>query len=605
MRVLPDEPAIDKLFDYTVPARLSDDVRVGSVVRIELHGRRVGGWVVEVDVTPATTATLRPLAKVSGWGPPPEVLELARWASWRWAGRPASFLRTASPDKVVRSLPTVEDRRPSSPAEEVDPASTSDRSRLIEEALSAPPSSGPVVVRLPPVSDDYDVALAAARWGNALILCPSVVGARHLGLRLRRAGVPVAILPREWAAARAGATVVGARSAAWAPVVDLAAVVLFDEHDETWQQEQAPTWHARDVVVERARRAGAPCLLVSPAPTLEALGAGRLVTPSRHDERTGWPMVDIVDRRGEDPGRVSLFSERLVTALRQAGRVVCVLNVKGRSRLLACVSCGELARCERCDASVVQDEAGSLTCRRCGEVRPTVCLSCGATRFKNLVLGVSRAREELEALARTPVVEVTGDDAGRPLPDARIYVGTEAVLHQVSDAEVVAFLDFDQELLAPRYRAAEEALALLIRAGRMVGGRGPGAGRDDGHRDGGRLLVQTRLPRHEVLQAALLGDPAKVAAAERVRRDALRFPPASAMAVVSGASAAAYVDAFTRRVVDDGDGGGGADGRVEVLGPSDGRWLLRAAIHQPLLDAVVATPRPGGRLRIEIDPLRI
>jgi len=114
------------------------------------------------------------------------------------------------------------------------------------------------------------------------------------------------------------------------------------------------------------------------------------------------------------------------------------------------------------------------------------------------------------------------------------------------------------------------------------------------------VLIQTRLPRHEVVQAALLGDPAKVSTAERMRRDALRFPPASAMAVVSGASGADYMDAFGGR-----SGGDGAAGGVEVLGPSEGRWLLRAATHERLLDALAATPRPGGRLRIEGDPLRI
>jgi primosomal protein N' (replication factor Y) len=162
-------------------------------------------------------------------------------------------------------------------------------------------------------------------------------------------------------------------------------------------------------------------------------------------------------------------------------------------------------------------------------------------------------------------------------------VGTEAVLHDVDDADVVAFLDFDQELLAPRYRAAEQALGLLARAARLVGGR----------EGSGRVVVQTRLPSHEVVQAALLGDPARVAQAERDRRALLRFPPFAALAEVSGASAQAFIDAF------------GLPVGVEVLGPTDGRWMLRAPDHQVLCDALAATPRPGGRLRVEVDPLRI
>ncbi|MGZ4717255.1 MAG: hypothetical protein ACXWCB_11255, partial [Acidimicrobiales bacterium] len=410
----------------------------------------------------------------------------------------------------------------------------------------------------------------------------------HLGLRLRRAGLPVAIMPRDWPLARAGATVVGSRAAAWAPVRDLAAVVVLDEHDESWQQEQAPTWNAREVAAERARRAGVPCILVSAMPSLEAQQWGTTIVPSRGAERDGWPKLDVVDRRQDDPGRAGLFSERLVTVLRSGGRVLCVLNRKGRSRLMACTSCGEVAHCERCESSVVLSDAGMFDCRRCGAVRPPTCLACGGTTFKNLRAGVTRVREELEALARTPVVEVTGDTRDLRLDDARVYVGTEAVLHQLDSADVVAFLDFDQELLAPRYRAAEEALALLVRAGRLVGGR----------RGEGRVLVQTRLPGHEVVQAALLADPARVSTAEADRRALMRFPPVTAMAAVSGVAAPAFVAALEAAAATTSAG-------IEILGPSDGQWLVRADRHATLLDALAAVPRPPGRFRVAVDPLRL
>jgi primosomal protein N' (replication factor Y) len=164
--------------------------------------------------------------------------------------------------------------------------------------------------------------------------------------------------------------------------------------------------------------------------------------------------------------------------------------------------------------------------------------------------------------------------------DARIQVGTEALLHQVPRADVVAFLDFDQELLAPRYRAAEEALALLARAARVLGGR----------RRAGRLVLQTRLPDHEVVQAAVHADPYRVAAVEHERRRILGYPPAAAMAAVSGAAADEYVE--------------GIEG-IEALGPRDGTWLLRAPDHDTLLDALASAPRPSGRMRLDVDPLRV
>jgi primosomal protein N' (replication factor Y) len=376
--------------------------------------------------------------------------------------------------------------------------------------------------------------------------------------------------------------VVGTRAAVWAPVGDLRAVVVVDEHDEAHQQEQAPTWHAREVAVERARRAGVPCVLTSPCPSLEALALARPLTPPRSVERDGWPVVDVVDMRREDP-RAGLLTPALVRLLRSDRRVLCVLNRTGRARLLACAACGELARCEHCDAAVAQPSAGVLRCARCGTERPVVCAACGAGRMKALRQGVTRVRDEIEALVREPVAEVTG---ARPAGDAlaaRVVVGTEATLHQVDRADVVAFLDADQELLAPRYRAAEQALALFARAARLLGGRS----------GGGRLVVQTHVPRHEAVQAALHGDPVRVSEAERDRRTLLRFPPVTALAEVSGPAAGELVEAL------------GHPPGVEVLGPSDGRWLLRAPDHRTLCDALAATPRPAGRVRVAVDPPRV
>lgn len=564
VRVLPDVAAIDKTFDYLVPDALGDQVRVGTMVRIALAGRRVGGWVVEDDVEPPAGKRLVALAKVTGWGPPADVVDLARWAAWRWAGRPATLLRTASPPVAVRGLPPPPAPRP--------PAPVVGEDDLVREAFARERA----VVRLPPAVDPFPFIAAAVARGPALVLAPSIARASHVTGRLRRQGTEVALVPRDWGrAAAGGATVVGARAGAWAPLPGLAAVVVLDAHDEVYQEERAPTWNAWQVAAERARRAGVPCVAVSPCPTLELLQWGELVVPSRARERSGWPAVDIVDRRKDDP-RSGLYSERLVGALRAGGRVVCVLNRKGRARLLACAACGELARCTTCDGAVEQDDE-KLRCRRCGTVRPLVCASCGAQRFKNLRAGVSRVREELEALAGVPVAEVTrdsGDDEGR----AAVIVGTEAVLHRVPQADVVAFLDIDQELLAPRYRAAEQALALLARAARMVGGRG------------GRVLVQTRLPQHEVLTAALHADPGRMVAAESARRRSLGFPPFSALALVSSEAADDYAAALPVH--------------LDRLGPVEGRWLVRAPDHRTLCDGLAHTPRPSGRLRVEVDPLR-
>jgi primosomal protein N' (replication factor Y) len=236
-----------------------------------------------------------------------------------------------------------------------------------------------------------------------------------------------------------------------------------------------------------------------------------------------------------------------------------------------------------------------LRCRRCEAERPVVCARCGATRVRALRLGVTRLAEDLQALAGVPVAEVWGparpgqdDDAVRR---AAVVVGTEAALHRAGHADVVVFLEFDAELLAPRFRAGEQALGLLARAARLVAGA---AGGRRGERAPGRVVVQTRQPRHPVLEAAVAADPGVLAGAEMELRTALDLPPCSALAVVSGVAADAYGTALRE----------GAPAGVQVTGPVDGTWSVRAPDHAALCDLLAAVPRPAGRLRVEVDPVR-
>ncbi len=584
-RVRPDVPALDRTFDYLVPEAMAAAVTVGTIVRVPLAGRRVRGWVVADDVAPETDRLL-PLAKVVGAGPPAEVIELCEWAAWRWAGPVPHLLRAASPPNAVRGAPRVDpDPGPEAPA---------------------PP---PALVAWPPAGDRRDlVAQLVAPSGSTLVIVADTSRLAALRKRLERDGhrmlelrgtEPDAVRTRAWADARAGrCVVVGGRVAVWAPVPDLAAIVVLDEGDEALQEERTPTWNARDVAVERAARSNAALTLVAAAPSLEAEAiAGPPQRPDRGTERDGWPIVEVVDPREEPPG-TGLLTGPLATALHHAvdhgGRAVCLLNRRGRARLLACAACNELARCERCGAFVEETDAGTLRCASCGLERPVICLHCHATRLKGLRLGVSRVREDLAALLpRVEVVEV--DASTEPLSGGQVFIGTEAVLHRLPPGPPVllaAFLDFDQELLAPRYRAAEQALGLLARAARRVG---PRAG-------GGRLLIQTRLPDHEVLEAARRADPTVVAAAERPRREELGYPPFGALAEVRGDA-----DAVTTLIA-----GLGELDDVDVFGPTSAATGLQALLHagdvEVLCDAlalVAPGARAEGRLRIAVDPLRV
>ena len=619
MRVRTDVEALARDFDYAIPARWSYDVRVGTRVRVPLHGRTVRGWVVDVEPSPPQGVELRQAKSWLGWGPPPAVVEMARWAAWRWAGPEASFLASASPDTIVRTLPHPPD----------EPAGTQvDAGLGVELDLAQP---GPLVVRLPPATDLIHLVLAVvddnavrARGGSTVVLVPSVGWAERLRVRLERRGCPAG---GTWEEARAGwPVVVGSRTGAWSPVPRLAAAVVLDAHDAAYVEERAPTYHALEVLVERARREAVPCVVASPIPPL-ALAAHPTVRTSAlsvHAERSGWPALELVDRRGGDP-RTGLFSEELVRLARTVlaaadagatGRLVCVYNRTGGARLLACVHCGELARCTRCGAATTRSDVAApapepqrerasegpvLRCPRCGETRPVVCAACGRLRMKTLRAGVSRLREELAALLGVEVGEVAGPvgtGGQEPVaPGTAVVVGTEAVLHRVRSARAVAFLDIDLHLLAPRLSATQETLALLVRAGRLVGPRGAGP-------PAARVLVQTRVPHHPVLQAAARGEPGPVLDAELALRREAALPPFRALALLSGALAPDYADALRGAAGTDSELEDGSSITITPLG--DGRTLVEAPGHGPLCDLLARTPRPPGRgLRVEVDPVSL
>ncbi len=589
--MLPDVPAVDRAFDYAVPDAMADGVVVGTVVRVSLHGRRVRGWILARDVTSeAPPDRLLPIRAVVSAGPPADVVELTEFAAWRWAGPRVGFLRAASaPNNVAET-------RPPDPDVAVFPPS--------DAPMELPPTGNRLVVWPPAADRRALVASMVDPEGSTIVLAPDAPEADAIAAHLEAAGRHVVVVRGDrsaaertaaWGAARRGAcVVVGGRVAVFAPVPDLRGVIVLDDADEALSEERAPAWNARDLAAERARRVGARVDVVTPAPTVEAVElAGPALLAPVEVGRRGWPRLEVVDRR-EDPPGLGLLSGALGPALHRAladgGRAVCVLNRRGRAHLLLCRTCGEPARCSRCDATVAEED-GRLVCSRCGTVDEQRCRHCGGGRFRGLKPGVVRLREQLAGLVpRHRVIAV--DASSAPLPAFDVAVGTEAVLHRVADdpgrpVRLVVFLDLDQELLAPRYRAAEQALWLLVRAARMLGPRA----------DGGVLLAQTRIPEHEVLRSVRDAEPIPALDAEVARRRDLAFPPFGGLAELSGSEEAVAVacDALREHVI--------------VLGPSGRAALLRAPTASALCDALAAVDlapaRALGRLRIDVDPLRI
>ncbi|MGO9873720.1 MAG: hypothetical protein ACLPVY_07960 [Acidimicrobiia bacterium] len=572
-RVAPDVTAVERVFDYLVPDALTSLIRVGAIVRVPLHGRRVRGWVIADDVTADTPERLLEVLAVASDGPPPGVVDLVGWIAWRWAGPRVAVLRSASaPNRVA---PTAAPRS--------EPAS-------LNHKIGAFASPGRIV-RRPPLADRRAlVASMCAADGSTLVAVADGSRARSLAQYLRASGRDVALVHSDesdaartaaWRRAAQGqCVVVGGRSAALAPVPDLSAAIVVDDADEALQEERSPTWHARDVLYERAARAGGTWSVVSPAPTVEALALPHAeLDELPHDvEARGWPRSLVVDRREEPPG-AGLLTESLANALRENdGLAVCVLNRRGRFRVLACDGCHSLLRWDR------------------SAVRPMICDECGSTRLRVLRAGVTRVRDELAALfpgRRVVDVDTATEDVG----DAQIVIGTESALHRPElrrrRPALVAFLDLDQELLAPRYRAAAQAHWLTTRGAQLLAGR---------PRDQTRLLVQTRQPEHEVVRALLKGQPGLVAEAETARRRALEFPPFGAVAEISGDVAALTA------AIDELRGPDLAAASVRILGPTDGRALVVAPTSDALADALGlahAAARTAGHVRVVVDPPRI
>ena len=612
--VLPDVTGVDKIFSYLVPDSISEQVVIGSIVRVPLGSRRVRGWVVEEQESPVEVA-LREIHSFVSLAATPELVELARFGAWRYSGRLRAFLVAASPGHNVRELRRRRVVDDTVTPDAVTPdaltpdAPTPGVGSVVGDAVELSLKGSGDVLRLPPGTPRLDIARAAIASfhcrvadGSIVVLVPEHADVERLVGLLRHRGEDVAIYPEEWERAREGASViVGTRSAVFAPVERLGGVLVLDAHDEAYTNERTPTWQAPVLARHRARIAAVECLLVSATPSLDLIGDVPVHRVAEEIERPGWPRIEILDRRGDDP-RSGLFAPSLTEIVRGARRaepgrpVVAVLNRIGRARLLACGTCGSLVVCERCGAALRERDrtaggespSGSpaLICPRCDLARPRICSECHSTRLKSLRVGVSRVAEELAALIGEPAAEVTS--ATVDVPRTGLLVGTEAVLHRVRSASLVIWLDFDQELGANRLRGAEQALALLGRSGRLVGPRSAGiAGYPR------RVVVQTRFPEHLVLQAALAGDPGILSAAEAETRSELRLPPFSALALLSGEEADEVASSIR------------SAGNVEVGEKRAAGYLIRASDEATLADELAALEVASLQLRVEVDPVGV
>jgi primosomal protein N' (replication factor Y) len=494
-------------------------------------------------------------------------------------------------------------------------------------------------------------ATVLASGAQVLVLVPEIALTPQLCGRFRdRFGDQVAVLHsglgpsarlREWRRIRAGeaAIAVGARSALFAPFRRLGLIVVDEEHDDSYKQDDGVRYHARDLAVARAWMAGCPVVLGSATPSLETWQNAadgryhRLELPRRATPRPV-PSIELIDQRGTASGEV--LSPTLLDGLDQAlaagGKAIVLFNRRGYAPLLECAGCGGRFDCPSCGIGLVlHKERRRLTCHYCGFYlpQPEACTACGG-ELSILGHGTERVEELLrERYGGAGVIRMDADTTRTRgaheeilnhfrRGDSRVLVGTQLVAkgHDFPDVHLAAVVGVDNLLLLPDFRSAERTYALVTQlAGRA--GRGAAAG---------RVLVQTRHPDHFVFQRLIGGqDPenpdataAFYAEESRVRR-VLGYPPHARMVLlrVEGADREATIAragelarALRKEATPD----------INVLGPVSapmarlvGRWrfqlVLRGRDPQKLrrwLGAVRAlldrSGRGGVRLIVDVDP---
>jgi primosomal protein N' (replication factor Y) (superfamily II helicase) len=457
---------------------------------------------------------------------------------------------------------------------------------------------------------------------------------------------------RVWAAAAKGEAriVVGARSALFLPFADLGLIVVDEEHDGAYKQEDGVIYNARDMAVVRARLEKAPIVLASATPALETrvnAETGRyrwLMLPARFGEAT-LPDIAAVDLKREGPPRGRWLSPRAITGVEEARargeQALLFLNRRGYAPLTLCRACGHRFECPNCAAWLVEHRfRAALVCHHCGhvEARPKLCPNCHeADTLAACGPGVERLAEEAAALfpdIRTLVLssDFPGgietlraqlDLAARGAYD--LIIGTQLVAkgHNFPLLTFVCVVDADVGLANADPRAAERTFQLL----RQATGR---AGRGDRR---GRALLQTWQPEHLVIAALVSGDAERFYAQETAERERGGLPPFGRLAAIivsaeDRGAAEAHARALARaahslpggkgfRVAP--RGGQSCDNEIVLLGPAEApiavlrkrhRFRLaakapRSADLQGFLRAMLAAapaPRGGVRVAIDVDP---
>jgi primosomal protein N' (replication factor Y) len=490
-------------------------------------------------------------------------------------------------------------------------------------------------------------AEAAARGRQALVLVPEIALTPAVAGQLSaRFGDRVAMLHSAlaegerfvaWQRARRGEVdvVAGPRSALWAPLDRLGVIIVDEEQESSYKQEEEPRYHARDLALWLGQRMAIPVVLTSATPSLEALWLARSRRLEVIDlpERVAGgrlPEVEVVDLRGEEPepgehgqrflGRRAC--ELLTATVERGEQAIVLVNRRGWAPVLLCRECGYQASCPDCSVPLtVHRRRGALLCHYCGHrtAIPQRCEQCGGEVLDHVGAGTEKIAARVRALLPTVRVDILDRDTARSpaqlvatlerfaAGESRVLVGTQMVSkgHHFPRVTLTVVVNADNLLGFPDFRGAERTFQMLTQlAGRAGRGERPGT-----------VVIQTYHPDHHAVRAAVTHDVQQFADEELRYRRAFRYPPAARLALVrwEGSSEQATVAAAERGAA----ALAGVPGGLRVVGPAPaplarlrGRFrvhiLLLAPGRPPLREALTrlaALPlRAGVRRVIDVDP---
>jgi primosomal protein N' (replication factor Y) len=441
--------------------------------------------------------------------------------------------------------------------------------------------------------------------------------------------------------------VVGARSAIFAPVPDLGLIVVDEEHDPSYKQQEGLRYHARDLAVVRSRLLGCPVVLGSATPALETFencqrGRYRLLELTQRVEQRPLPAVEVIDLKSvhqanlgiEGPKPLTLFSPRLTEALqenlRRGQQSLLFLNRRGFANFLQCRRCGFVLRCPHCSVAMTFHlKQRSVVCHHCGFTKPAgdLCPGCGALTLSGIGFGTEQVERELaRLLPQARLARMDRDTTSQRGSQERlirqwekgemdVLVGTQMISkgHDVSGVTLVGAILADLSLNLPDFRAAERTFQLLSQvAGRAGRGKEPG-----------RVIIQTYMPDHYTLQYVITHDYKGFFTSEIEYRRSLNYPPFSRLVQlrVEGLKAQ-EVQAKARKLGEELGERRIRDLKmqeeIEILGPAPApierlrrryRWqiLLKGKRSAPLLELAyrarqIISPSRTARLYVDVDP---